>query len=39
MAPGAKKIAITRSTAEVEHCKPLGMVQSVPPYVILGGMT
>jgi hypothetical protein len=36
MAPGAKGFAITRSTAEVEHCKPLGAVQSVPPYVIPG---
>jgi hypothetical protein len=36
MAPGAKEIAITRSMAEVEHCKPLGAVQSVPPYVIPG---
>lgn len=36
MAPGSKESSITRNTAEVEHCKPLGALQSAPPYVMPG---
>ena len=36
LAPGAKDVRITRNTADVESCKALGPVQSVPPYILPG---
>jgi hypothetical protein len=36
MAPGAQDIPVTRNTAEVEHCKAVGPLQSVPPYIMPG---
>ena len=34
LAPGAKGVYITRNAADVEQCKALGSVQSVPPYIL-----
>ena len=34
LAPGAKDVYITRNAVEVQQCKALGSVQSVPPYVL-----
>lgn len=35
-APGGHDVRITRDAADVEHCKPIGAVQSVPPYALPG---
>jgi hypothetical protein len=29
-------VRVTRNAADVEHCKPIGAVQSVPPYALPG---
>lgn len=35
-APGGHDVRVTRNAAEVEHCKAIGAVQSVPPYAFPG---
>jgi len=35
-APGGHDVRVTRNAAEVEHCKPVGAVQSLPPYALPG---
>jgi hypothetical protein len=35
-APGGQDVRVTRNAAEVEHCRPIGAVQSVPPYALPG---
>jgi hypothetical protein len=35
-APGGQDVRVTRNAAEVEHCKPIGAVQSLPPYALPG---
>lgn len=34
--PAVDGIRITRSPADVEHCKKIGAVQSIPPYAFPG---
>jgi len=36
LAPGAHEVTVTRDAAKVEHCKALGSVASVPPYIAPG---
>jgi hypothetical protein len=36
MAPGAKEIPVTRNTSDVQSCKPVGSLHSVPPYIMPG---
>src|SRR5262249_26335305 len=33
---GERAVRVTRDTADVEHCKHIGAVQSVPPYAFPG---
>jgi hypothetical protein len=33
---GGREVRVTRDTADVEHCKHVGAVQSVPPYAFPG---
>ncbi len=33
---GGNDIKITRNAEDVEHCKPIGAVQTVPPYALPG---
>jgi len=35
-APGGEDVRVTRNAAEVEHCRPIGAVQSLPPYALPG---
>jgi len=35
-APGGHDVRVTRNAADVEHCKPIGAVQTVPPYALPG---
>jgi hypothetical protein len=34
--PGANEVRVTRNAADVEHCKPIGAVQTIPPYALPG---
>jgi hypothetical protein len=36
MAPGAKEIPVTRNIADVQSCKSVGSLNSVPPYLLPG---
>ena len=33
---GDDAVRVTRNAADVEHCKPIGAVQTVPPYAFPG---
>jgi hypothetical protein len=33
---GGREVRLTRDAADVEHCKHIGAVQSVPPYSVPG---
>jgi hypothetical protein len=35
-ASGGHDVRVTREAADVEHCKHIGAVQSVPPYALPG---
>jgi hypothetical protein len=35
-APGGNDVRVTRNATDVEHCKPIGAVQTVPPYALPG---
>ena len=35
-APGGDDVRVTRNAAEVEHCRAIGAVQSLPPYALPG---
>ncbi len=33
---GSDAVHITRNAADIEHCKPVGAVQTIPPYALPG---
>lgn len=33
---GGNDVRVTRNAADVEHCKPIGAVQTIPPYAFPG---
>ena len=35
-ASGGHDVRVTRNAADVEHCRPVGAVQTLPPYALPG---
>ena len=35
-ASSSRQVHVTRNAADVEHCKPIGAVQTIPPYALPG---
>lgn len=35
-APAGRDVRLTRDVADVEHCKHIGAVQTIPPYAVPG---